>query len=90
MRYSELLVVDLENGTAGMIDNVSRVWVDALNDWVYAILDYKTGNYIATSMLLQTSGYAAMFELMTGTRIEKVWIIQLDKGNRRIPFSHGV
>ena len=79
MRYSELLVVDLKNGTAGMIDNVSRVWVDALNDWVYAILDYKTGNYIATSMLLQTSGYAAMFELMTGTRIEKVWIIQLDK-----------
>lgn len=78
MVASEFLVCDLKNGTAGMIDNVSRF--ENNNDThELAIIDYKTGNYIGQSMLLQTAGYAHMFELMTGQRIDKVWIIQLDK-----------
>lgn len=77
MVASEMLVCDLKNGTAGMIDNVSRIYINDAP--VLAIIDYKTGNYIGQSMLLQTSGYASMFELMTGQRIEQVWIIQLDK-----------
>lgn len=85
---SEFLVCDLANGTAGMIDNVSRVWCPKIADFVLAIFDYKTGNFIGQSMLLQTSGYARMFELQTGQRIEKVWIIQLDKETaefRKVP-----
>lgn len=79
MRGSEVLVCDLANGTAGMIDNVSRYWCPKAEEWVYAIVDYKTGNYISSGMLLQTAGYARMFELCHGIRIEKVWILQLDK-----------
>lgn len=75
---SEFLVCDLANGTAGMIDNVSRCWNNPDKPFL-TIVDYKTGNYIGQSMLLQTAGYARMFELMTGQKIEKVWIIQLDK-----------
>lgn len=85
---SEFLVCDLANGTAGMIDNVSRVWCPKLGDFVLAVFDYKTGNFIGQSMLLQTSGYARMFELQTNQRIEKVWIIQLDKETaefRKVP-----
>jgi len=87
MVASEFLVCDLKNGTAGMIDNVSRF--ENSNDTPeLAIIDYKTGNFIGQSMLLQTAGYAHMFELMTGQRIEKVWIIQLDKETaefRKVP-----
>lgn len=79
MRYSEFLVVDMANGTAGMIDNVSRQYCEKKQDWVWCIVDYKTGNYISTGMLLQTSGYGSMFELVTGIQIEKIWILQLDK-----------
>lgn len=79
MMSSEALVCDLANGTAGMIDNVSRFWCPKAADWVWTIVDYKTGNFIGQSMLLQTAGYAKMFELMHGIRIEKVWILQLDK-----------
>lgn len=71
---SELLVVDLANGVAGMIDNVSLA-----PDGARIIVDYKTGGYIGQGMLIQTTGYACMYELCFGQPIDRVYIAQLDK-----------
>lgn len=71
---AEMLVVDLAGGVAGMIDNVSTDSQAELG-----IVDYKTGNYISQSMLLQVTGYAYMYWLCTGRHIAWAYILQLDK-----------
>lgn len=71
---AETLYADLQNGVAGQTDNLCCT--PSGERW---IVDYKTGNYISASALLQVSGYAYMHWLNTGQHIDQAHILRLDK-----------
>lgn len=71
---SEKLVCDLTIGVAGQVDNVSRT-----ADGRLVVIDYKTGNYIGQSALLQVAGYSDMLATCFGMDVAMAYIVQLDK-----------
>jgi CRISPR/Cas system-associated exonuclease Cas4 (RecB family) len=70
---SERLVFSKRNTVVGRLDRIVEI------SGKRCLADWKTSNGVWPEMVMQVSAYKAMYEEETGERIEKVFLIHLDK-----------